>query len=104
MLSPARSGPRLCALLAAGLIASNSHAGGPGGPSGVPLTPRAELAVVETGQGFSIQPATVGTPRSPARPAGTAAMLALGANLKLDRSIFASAAHSRPESTDAQNR
>jgi hypothetical protein len=100
MFKPSRHRTCLVALVAAGIAGSaQARDVAPQTPA-----PRTRLAVVETGQEFSIQTSPTGVPR--AGQAGSAAgdRLALGLNLTLDRSLFAAAAKKPMEASDAQRR
>lgn len=104
MLQPQRSGPALGALMVASLFAGSAHAHGHVRQTPKPVPSHVMLAVVESDQSFAIQPTTDGAPCASKTSANAAATLTLGANLKLDRSIFRSAAHDQLEAIDAQRR
>jgi hypothetical protein len=70
----------------------------------MPAPSHAALAIVESDHGFAIQAANDGAPCASKASANAAATLALGTNLKLDRSIFRSAVHGQLEAIDAQRR
>ncbi len=103
MLNPQRSGPALGTLMVASLFAGSAHAHDHARQSPVLVPSHAALAVVESDQGFAIQAMNDGAPCASKPSANAAATLALGTNLKLDRSIFRSA-HGQSEAIDAQRR
>ena len=104
MLKPQRSGPALGALMVASLFAGSAHAHSHSRQTPMPVPSHAVLAVVESEQGFAIQASIDGAPCASKASANAATTLALGTNLKLDRSIFRSAAHGQLEAIDAQRR
>lgn len=100
MFTPSRHCLCLVALAATGLTASSAQARN---TNPLPATPRPHLAVVAAGDAFSIQPGT-GAPCT-AQGSGTATgKLALGFNLKLDRSLFSAAGQTASEASDAPHR
>jgi hypothetical protein len=104
MFSPSRAGPYLAALIVAGLAAGSATAKDAGHRVVVAPPVRPHLMVIEGDQEFSIQPASTGAPCATRIPAATTSRLALGLNLKLDRSLFSAAVQARPESPDAPRR
>lgn len=101
MFTPSRHCLCLVALIATGLAAGSAQARN---TAPLPATPRPHLAVVDTGGEFSIQTTPTGAPCT-ARSSGAAAgKLALGFNLKLDRSLFSAAGQTVSEASDAPHR
>ncbi len=99
MFSSSRHLPCLAALIAAGLAAASAQARD-AGP--LPAASPARLAIVETDHEFAIRTVPGGAPRP--KPGPATGRLALGRNLKLDRSLFDAVAQSRPEDSDAPRR
>lgn len=104
MFNRQRPVPSVSGLLAVILLAGSATAHSRATvQSPAPSPSRVPLVVVDSGQGFAIRPANDGAPCA-SIPLAAAARLSLGANLKLDRSIFRNAAQNRSESPDAQSR
>lgn len=100
MFPPSRHLPSL-GLAAIGMLASaaKAHDAAPQTPA-----PRTRLAIVQTGQEFSIQTSRTTAPRPVQAEVPVASKLALGFNLKFDRNLFDKAARPAMEASDAPRR